>query len=834
MYRKFLLIFLLFISPFFICCENIDRCKTSFESLKITTCESIIDATNTTHQCSYSGTCQTVYKTCESYQAAEGETFNQANCQTISTPKGKICKVNEGGNACEEKTCGDEVSEDICPYLDFKNDETETEKKRCAFNNGQCKAYYNLCSDAKTESICTSNIPQSPAESSCLWDGTNCNAVLKSCSQYPNLKDLGVLCKDLKASDGKTCVLNGNTCEEVEKADCETYIESDSNVCKQYKPIIKSPDNSLLKDSYKCEYSNDRSPKCYAKLKACSEYKARDECEAHATDVEDKTKTRCFYESSDATPSCKEKPIKCEEATKAECPSATPYIINDDDSITIDVHSECFLDGDTCKTRDKACIGLEESICISHLFKYDEVKKDIKKCIYKNNACKEVYKTCDIYDEENVAGKSKDDCEEIFTNDELYNCVYADNECKIEEKECSYGTNKNEEICSSIKLYNKTHYCLYRENKQCIEQYRICEDYKEKVDKDTCESIIPLDSTYKKCIFDKDSECVTKKKECSDYKGKMKDECETYYEPLDNVNFKCSFINNECIQTYRNTEYKYCSDYRGTDKEICESITPFKYSGTPTAYDYDVKCVLDEKKNCVKHDVQCKEISNAEECETIKLENDKKHCIFINNECNEEFDGCSNFEYNNKLSAVENEQLCTGIKKESCIYNAEGASNTEKCKSSTIKDCTKDYIIELIKIQKQCTSFTTGLDTIKEKCVYNNGNCLTEKKICSEISFQDGDSPNKEERESICEEATTNNKECVLKADLSGCKEIDNEQNGGDNTGDGDNNNNNNNNDNNNNNNNNNNSGDQGDGNNNSAQTKYLNKLLILIFCLLF
>ena len=809
MNRKLLLIFLLFISPYFINNDEVDECNNNFEAKKKLTCESLTDDQKS-YTCSYSSDCKPQYSTCESYTPEAAVTVDSSLCRNILTPKGKICKVNSDGTGCETLFCGDseEISENICSNLDFDTNEQEKAKKRCFFNNKKCEVHYNECSYITNENDCKKNIPQSPLYSSCSWDG-ECKPVKKNCKDYESLSPLGFLCKQLEPEDNtdntKECVLEGEECKEelISKAGCNLYTGNVATECENdYLHVIKPDDDSkdnYIPPNYRCEFNSDKTPKCYPILKPCSDYQTKTECETYSTVVQDPTKTRCFFiEGEPGT--CVEKPIICEVADSTNCNSITPYIVDENDILKgKDEHSVCKYDS-SCIKVDKECSQITDgNICKAHEF--TDSRKDLKKCVYKESTCIEVYKTCDIY-EEKTTTKTKNDCEDIFINDDFYSCSFEDNKCKTVEKKCD-DTNANGNNCGFIKLYNKTHYCIQdiEDTSKCKEQFRECNSNEN--DRNECESNIPY-NVNKKCILKHDSECVLTTKKCDD--AKTQEECKNY-EPYDTINNECIYdsTDSKCIELPK--KFNYCSDYTGKNPTICQSINPLNSEGK--SYSYPVKCNIVENK--CKLIEKCEDANNEIECMSIILKDSDKICVFdeSDSKCKPQYKDCStNFEKNKGNDETLYESKCVNLIGLTCFYD----STTKTCSSSKTCD---NFNADLL--AANCLSLTNSLNDKTKKCQYSSGTCSKTEKNCLEIKAYLSNLTN-DEKKDLCKN------EKVKECNINICKESEQEQSTDTSKTNEDNNNNNQNND----------SGNDNGNNSNYSRGQYLNKLFILILCLLF
>ena len=117
----------------------------------------------------------------------------------------------------------------------------------------------------------------------------------------------------------------------------------------------------------------------------------------------------------------------------------------------------------------------------------------------------------------------------------------------MELKVCEDAKTKNE--CNSITPTNNKKRCVY-ENEECKEQYKDCDSYnnngEETVTKSVCESIILSSDSYK-CVFKEGNTCEEEKKDCSDItKDKYEQECSEI--SASSSEKKCSFSNSVCSE----------------------------------------------------------------------------------------------------------------------------------------------------------------------------------------------------------------------------------------------------------------------------------------------
>ena len=750
-----------------------DDCS-GFEAIKITGCQNLKESGRT---CTYSApnTCVDNYADCGDYTLTEGvNEINKDICsKIISANPNKKCEANSAKTLCQSvpKECGDYKDKGSCLAANNLD-----EGYSCRFIDNTCKLHKDTCADLDS-SKCNGNIPKEYKDK-CFWTGSACDSKKRSCSEYTVYKDFGVLCKQLSASEGHKCILDedNDRCYE-ELADCGDFqVDSNKNdeqngiVCATYKKI--DTDNKL-DHLNKCEYKLEPTKSCASTLKVCTDYKEGEDdkyCESFHT--ADSSKSRCFLENN----KCKEKYISCEgyndvaQANRKaeECEAIIPYIINQDNSIEVNENNKCVFDEKekSCGEEPKECSEIKDKdICISHVL--NDNKKGNKRCVYKDNKCQEQYRTCEKYKNDATnKNKNKADCEAIENEgDYSSKCVWTGEnpQCETKTKECKdYKSDQPEDYCNLISL-NDTHRCVFVDNK-CIEQYKTCSIYSEKEDikiRTICESIIPLEQN-KRCILKEDIKCEAVKKECSDYKGDKKDECETNYAPLDD-DYKCVFKDNKCVEQ---SVYTSCSAYRGKDKDICESIIPLRSNGETDTY--SIKCLL-QNGVCSRVEKPCSDGKSAVECLSIIPMNSNKICVFTENKCIEQYKTCALYEGDSTVKTID-ENTCKKIistDNKVCKYTKNAGENNRGTCIGEAKKC-NDFNAELY--QTQCTDIQ--LKDNSKKCVYNiGGTCEKTQKNCLELTFESTD----KDVETICQNAPTEdaNKICSINSDKTGCNEID-------------------------------------------------------------
>ena len=660
----------------------------------------------------------------------------------------------------------------------------------CLYSSTGCKAYFKECSELG-ESDCKKETIISDLKYKCEWDATTSACVKKErpCSEYSIVSPYGATCFSLKAvTENTKCYFDGSTCKE------EGCIGDTEVVCEGHFPI---DDNGQVDGMKRCYLDGTT---CKSKDRECSKYDSNLGVECYKLKALT-ANTKCYLDGS----TCKEE--GCIGDTEVVCEGHFPI----DDKGKKDEFKKCvFQNG--CSTTLKPCTEMSKELCPNHVLADPK-----KKCYVKGNNCEEQYKTCKDYNDITQAQRNKDDCEDIIIEGSL-KCKFNSNKvCEIPKCE-----DRDANTCNLIGP-DDTHKCEYIDEK-CIEVeiYKTCSLYKGN-DRRICELIKPSESNMK-CILKEDSECVLVQKECEDYNGAgiNEYECINNYKPLDD-NFKCSFISNACV-----SQPKYCSYYKGSTPSECESIIPINNSEK-----YSIKCSYDTTKNkCVRKPKLCGDAGSEQECPLIIPEDSTKKCIYKESECIEEYKTCEEYNNDQNVDTIV-EDTCkkiTSIDGKICKYEA-GTTSRHICKGET-QVCNNDLVL---------TSFPTlcgsiPLNNFGQKCEYKDGVCQKIEKNCKDIVFNQNVSNKKE----ICKSAPVEgqNNVCIIRPDNSGCIEIDSsmapkeEQNNPTTSSKG--------NSQNQSNNNKNGQGQQGQTNvgtqqdDNSGKKIYLNKLLIIILCLLF
>ena len=709
---------------------------SDFEYIKKTTCEQITFSDETYTRCSFiEDKCIPFYKECGEYKGT-----NETICNLISPSNpSKKCVLTRGG--CEEdlKECSEYTGNEDCTLL-HPGDES---KKTCILINGKCESHFLKCEFADSNS-CDKNIP-SQRNIKCKWEDNSCQQIEKNCEDY---RPGNLACSSLKPKDvNKKCIYDSYKDECYE--DYGICDGANSDICESIKPLTE--DFASLDKLYKCELSGET---CTKVIKKCNDYKPGDVPSSFCEErffPSDREKQKCYYHEIEDKcyelyKSCDDYNIQEENLrNKKTCELIQHYKIDSD-------YYKCVFDerNKKCEKTKLECSEItEKDTCNSHS-PLDEKKM----CVFVDNKCIEEYKSCEDYDGEET--KSKDVCESIIlfntdlNIDYTKQCVFNEDTC--EEKnlnECSdYISGKNKLYCTSINLSKDKRKCAFNNN-NCVEQYVKCDDYTES-DKKTCESII-IDDDVNKCGLVNDKSCQEIPKLCNDYTGTDENKCSLY--GTDNSKKKCYIINGKCTE-----QYIYCSDYHGNDKDICESIIPHSEDGNDFLY-YS-KCVWTDD-GCIKTPRDCSEAKTAEDCNNITPLDTKKVCVFSDSICTEQYKDC---DYGENVEKDICESIILRDSNSKCVFEeGETEEDPDTC-TQKAKTC-EDFKIESLKNTCQNISPTN----IRQKCIFSNKSCVESTKTCLDLS----NNPNV--NENICKSITTSdpsNKVCSLKANKSGCEEV--------------------------------------------------------------
>ena len=824
---KLALLFLTLIA--FISSQSSDECS-QFSVDVINGCEAL--SPSATSKCIYSeNQCISGYTECSHYTPAAGS-FVDLTCKNIIPSDSKYKCVVQGEG--QSKTCSQELKScSECSKIDDCTSLKAGEGQRCLLiENERCEAHYEECSSLTSQPNCEANIPKDNTKM-CSWSDRACASVDRTCEKYISyygpsnefFKD----CLNLKAiSSPKICMFeNDKTCGE-EYGKCDDGDE-DQTLCESIKPL--NSDKNGYDHQNICKYTEevpeDSDTTCTKRKKKCTEYIKGFDDEDDCLSLEASNANKlCSYD--DSKDECSEIYKTCNSYNlvetvpnnrqKTTCEAITYRETNGN----VNPLYECYFDEDakSCKERKKSCSKLTESLCETQ-----ELDDSTKKCLFVNNECKEIYKTClDYTTKVEARSRIKEDCEIIIYKDSryhyIYNCTFdgIDNENKCEENlfQCEDYKGQDEDFCNSLSINidasdSSALQCKLIEGR-CIKQYRTCESYLGD-SKKICESI-PISSTLHKCILEHDKTCKTEQKACSEYTGKSESECRAYKASTDKV---CGIVNGKCTEKSVSTPINYCSDYRGTSKEECESIQPFYTEGISSGQvDPSSRCVFKEE-GCIKESKQCNDAKSELECSNINPpddESNEKQCAFVNNACVEQFRTCdlynrkeetTKFSQNGCESIVNNEANYP-FSQYRCKYTAPSTGQTKGTCTRQKRICS-EFRPELVKTQ--CSNISPT--DVAKKCVFNNNDnsCTSESKTCLELETL---ASNPSDLDDICENASVSSdgKLCSAKEGGYGCHEIDKETNVPEDNPNGNNN------------------------NENSSGMNHLNKIVLILIYLLF
>ena len=580
-------------------------------------------------------------------------------------------------------------------------------------------------------------------------------------------------CSSIPVNSSHICTYSNGKCN-YKYISCESYQGKEQSICESIIP------NEI---GYKCQL--DENEKCIKVEKFCNEYASQKVNSNSCSKIKTSDDTKRICVESPSGLGCKEQYKTCDlynenevSKNKNDCES---IIIYSDSIESFNEFKKCSFTGNTCAEKQKDCSEITNELeCSFAPFIY--TLPENKTCIYKNKKCQEVYKTCELYDENvNIDSKNKEECESIYEERDAssYNCIFYPN-----NKTCSSVRKK----CSDIKHINNCIYhiptnenkrCVFVDNK-CVEHFKTCELYdKETVkEKKTCEDIVPLnDKVYRdersidkhyKCVFnEKENQCLKKKVGCSEIKVDW--ECK-YYEPED-TSKKCVYNFGECKEVF-----KSCSSYNDVPNKNSEDCKKINVYGTSNYIDYTKKCIYENDECKEKTLYECDDYDPALEeryCRNIYL-NSYKGCTLKENKCVEYYKDCpeekidektcnSIIPYNLYSKCILNEnKICISVKKKCSEYRGNSKSDCIQCEPVDNKKrcfwenevCIEKYIYcedYTGKDSKECESIIPYDEN--GKSLYNTHKCNLVGDKCSQVQKKCNDAKNSYE----CEEITTSN-----------------------------------------------------------------------------
>ena len=560
-------------------------------------------------------------------------------------------------------------------------------------------------------------------------------------------------CSSITVNSSHSCAYSNGKCIYKYKT-CESYQGKDQSICESIIP------NEL---GYKCKLNENE--KCSKVEKYCNEYDSQniESCTKLKTSNDEK---KICVESPSGL-GCKEQYKTCglyndNEASKnkEDCESIKIY---SDLTDSFDDLKKCSFSGGVCSEKSIRCSDFNDELVCS-LAPLVYTLPENKTCVYKNNKCHEVYKTCELYNNnEKDENKNKEDCESIYEERDAadYNCVFNSNNktCSSVRKKCSDF--KNYYNCLYFRPVDESKRCVYV-NGSCVEHFKTCELYDKEPNKEKkiCESIVPLSSNYysserdvdknSKCVFDeKENQCLKKKKGCSEITGDM--ECK-YYEPEDR-NKMCVYNSNtrECKE-----EFKSCSSFNNVNNKNAEDCKKINIYSVYNSINYRKKCVY-ENEYCKEKDVtNCDDYDPAlgeDFCKRIYI-NSYKGCKLKDDKCVEYYINCP--------GEIIDEETCNSINTDYSYY---------KCEINENKEC--------ISVKKKCSEYEGSSEYYckqceptddKKKCFFKNDKCIEKYIHCEDYTGKDS-----KECESIIPYDNNDNSlyythKCLLVGDI--CQQI--------------------------------------------------------------
>ena len=782
------------------CAYSKGKCDFSFKSCSSYTgtdskiCSSIV-LSNVNKKCEIqSNVCTEVYKTCDEYDSSLSMT-----CSYLSAGNNKKCRLNNNKceahyNKCADFTTGVDATKcqanipsntahkciwknDACTEVDKECTDytsiaysscsslstSSTDKVCVSTTNGYCKEQYKTCElyntkeTSKTKADCEAIIYYSGStiDNSKICEFTDST---KTCStRDKECKDITgeYLCEYFTPKDtDKICVYVNSQCKEQYKT-CELYntkvteANKKSEDCKAIQIYISY---NNFDTSSKCVY-DDTTKTCSKRKKECSDFTTESTCNSYRPED---TNKKCIFISN----KCEEQYKTCElynaQSTKNAdtCNKIQPYETTYD---SLDAYSKCVYEDSQCKRVSKSCSELTESYCSNHVVDDDHI------CFYEDNQCKQVYKSCSSYNKE--TNKNEANCKKVkeFNSygsygyiDYSYKCVYKDGNCEKQKlTKCEdYESGLEEYYCTYI-TFNSNKKCVFNNNR-CETKYTECPGSSgDVITKEVCEAITPS-TNYYKCELDSNNKCVQVRKKCSEYNGTYPYNC--YNCATSDNNKKCVISEGKCVE-----KYAKCSSYTGTNEAECKSIIPYNDYGT--SLENSQKCVYESNK-CVMKKKECSEMKTKNLCENLSPDDTDKQCVYINNNCEEQYLDCDTYSNNEKEDVVQTK--CEAIKLKDSSYKCVFHSNAAKKCQKEQKLCSE------IKNEDYEDTCTKTYPNYYSKCEFSDSTCNQVNKTCLELEIASSATSD------ICSLAATSgsNKECKLKEDNTGCEEKETKKNG--------------------------------------------------------
>ena len=413
-------------------------------------------------------------------------------------------------------------------------------------------------------------------------------------------------------------------------------------------------------------------------------------------------------------------------------------------------YKKCKIVSDACTEVDKDCDDYEEGLTCSS-FKAG----DNKRCVLNsNNQCVPYYNLCSDF----LTDVDKSKCEANIPFDTSKKCEWDGSACKDVDKKCNdYSQIYYYNSCSSLKTSDDTNkICMTASNGyNCVEQYKTCELYNTKAtskSKDECEAL----RTYTGSSFDDSKVCTFSGNTCSTRDKSCQDIKEEYnclaFTPTDD-NKICIYSGGQCKEQYKTCDL-YNEKVTTKSKADCESLKIYS-----NGYFVDKKICTFSSNTCSERDKTCEDITNDEECEYFQPNDNKVICILNGGKCQSQYKTCEL--YNENTDSKKSDE-CLAIKTFSDALSK--FDDSKICSFSESTCSTRDKLCTDNKDEKSCLSFNPT-DTNK-RCIFSSGRCIEQYKTCE--LYNDNASP-KSEDECLALQLTDTSYECKYNTESNTC-----------------------------------------------------------------
>ena len=359
-----------------------------------------------------------------------------------------------------------------------------------------------------------------------------------------------------------------------------------------------------------------------------------------------------------------------------------------------------------------------------------------QKCaLTSSTTCQSYYIACiDFHDSNSCNGKILADGINICEWSRVTE-LSREETCHPVKKNCKdeHIWNLSKDACLQLKTTESEKSCIYDEERnRCFEEYIYCGNDEYKSGENNCIGKRPLTLNLKeydylkKCIWNsilETNNCIVQDITCEEYEGKQAsvDKCKSL-SVKDSINKYCAYdsVSGNCYE-----EYKSCQAYTekeiGKTKKSCESIK---------LEDVNKKCIyIREEERCMEKGVyeNCEDYTGRNKyiCESIISPTTNKNCILDKDfKCQEKTLYCSD---------VENEHDCltyanTTDENKICFFD--GIRLSGKCYEE-YKRC-EDYTKN--DNSSECSSINLYSQI---KCIYESNKCQALNKTCSDAKTKE-------------------------------------------------------------------------------------------------